>query len=476
MFVRPHLILRVAACLSAACLSASCNTSDARAQQALENYQVAAAANDLPGARRALLELVRAKDDVSEYWVELGKIQASLGDYGDAYFAFSRAYELNRGNTELLSLLTQFALRSGDIALAKSRAKDLAVLAPNDPWVKLSAGWSAVSESRFDEANAAADALLATTPFDPSATLLKARALIGLHREPEAVELLQRQVQEQPSDSSSLDLLARAYEHRLDWKNAAAAALKLQQLKPADRETSLLLIRSAFLSGNEKLGLAASKNVLKPNAEIGLIREVLDLWNSYWTSTERVREAGKLANAAEGLDRKLAYAAFLARTGGVAEAINLSAGAATLPVSAETAEANAVLADAWSRTPKLADAKRRLDAVIAFDPGNATALRSRAELELRTGNADAAVLDAQKLVTVLPQSAGDRLLLARSFAAAGKDRWADRTLWAAFQDIPGDEKIFAALAQSRKGSSEAVQKIREEFARQRDRKLNQGLL
>ena len=476
MFVRPHLILRVAACLSAACLSASCNTSDARAQQALENYQAAAASNDLPNARRALLELVRAKDDVSEYWVELGKIQASMGDYGDAYYAFSRAYELNRGNTELLSLLTQLALRSGDLALAQSRAKELEVLAPNDPWVKLAAGWSAISESRFDQANTAADALLATTPFDPPATLLKARALIGLGREPDAVALLEKQVQQQPSDSSSLDLLARAYEHRLDWKNAASAAFKLQQLMPGDRKISLLLIRSAFLSGNEELGLAASKRLLQPNAEVGVVREVLDIWTSHWLSTDRIRAAVALANAAEGREQKLAYAAFLNRSGDPADAFRLSAQNATLPVTADTAEANAVLGDAWSRMGKLADAKRRLDAVIAFDPGNTTALRSRTELALRTGNAEAAVIDAQKLVTLLPQSAGDRMLLARSFAAAGKDRWADRTLWAAFQDIPGNEKIFAALVQSRKGSSEAVQEIRDEFARQRDRKLNQGLL
>ena len=475
MFVQPHLILRVAACLSAACLSASCNTSDARAQQALEDYQAAAARNDRPNARRALLELVRAKDDVSEYWLELGKIQASMGNYGDAYSAFSRAYELDRGNAELLSLVTQFALRSGDVALAQSRAKDLEVLAPNDQWVKLAAGWTAISQSRFDQAIAASDALLAATPFDPSATVLKARALLGLGRDQEAVELLEKQVQAQPSDSGSLELLMRAYERRSDWKNTAAAALQLQQLMPADRNISLLLIKSAFLSGNEKLGHVASRRLLQPDAEVGLISQVLDIWASHWRSADRLLEASKLANSAEGLERKLTYAAFLSRNGSPAEAVRLSAKAATLPVTAGSAEANAVLGDAWSRTGNLVAGKRRLDAVIAFDPGNAIALRSRAELALRTGNADAAVHDAQKLITVLPQSAGDRLLLARSFAAAGKERWADRTLWSAFQEIPGDEKILAALVQSRKGSSEAIKELREEFARQRDKKLSRGL-
>ena len=476
MFVRSHTILRVVACLSAACLSASCNTSDARAQQALADYQVAAAGNDMQSARQALLKLVSAKDDVSEYWVELGKVQASLGNQGDAFYAFSRAYELDRGNVELLSLVTQFALRAGNLDIAQSRAKDLEVLSPDDPWVKLTKASTAISQSRFDDAIAASDTILAKDPFNPIAAVMKGRGLMGLGREKEAVELLQKQVQAQPADIGSLQLLTRAYERVPDWKNAAAASLRLQQLTPADRNNSLLLIRSAFLSGNEKLGRAASARLLRPNAEVGTIRDILDLWGQYWHSPDRLSEAAKLANSADGLERKLAYAAFLNSNGNPDEAVRLSADAATLPVTADNAEANAILADAWSRMGKLGPAKSRLDAIIAFDPGNTTARRSRAELALRTGNANAAVLDAQSLVALLPQSTNDRLLLARSFAAAGNARWADRTLWTAFQDIPADEQIFAALAQSRKGSSDAVQELREEFARQRDNKLNQGLL
>src|SRR6185369_5501499 len=135
-----HLILRAAACLCVACLSASCN-SDARARAALGAYQSAAAANDLVGARKALLELVRAKDDVPDYWVELGKIQLSMGSYGDAYDAFTRAYELDRNNPELVRTVTELALRAGDIALAQSHAQELQILAPGDPWIKLTEGW-----------------------------------------------------------------------------------------------------------------------------------------------------------------------------------------------------------------------------------------------------------------------------------------------------------------------------------------------
>ena len=103
-------------------------------------------------------------------------------------------------------------------------------------------------------------------------------------------------------------------------------------------------------------------------------------------------------------------------------------------------------------------------------------MRSRAEFELKTRNAAAAIADAQKLVSVVPDSAEARLLLARAFAATGNKSWSDRTLWAAFQEIPANEKIYAALMATRKDNSDAAGELTEEFSRQRDAKLSRGLL
>jgi len=215
---------------------------------------------------------------------------------------------------------------------------------------------------------------------------------------------------------------------------------------------------------------------LQPTADAATVAKVLDLWIKDWPSPQRIVEARRLAGRAAGQEQRLTYAEFFTRSGDPADAIRLAAPAATLPVKAETAEANAVLADALSRSGGMGAAKARFDAVLAFDAGNATALRGRSELALRTGNAAAAVLDAQKLVTVLPNSADDRLLLARAFAAAGNKAWMERTLWSAFQDIPGDEHILAALQSTRKGDRDATDELNAEFARQRDNQLNRGLL
>src|SRR5438045_9619400 len=151
MHLPSHPILRVATWLCAGIAGAGCSSSDSRARAALGEYQAASAANDLPAARRALLELVGAKDDVADYWAELGKVQAAMGSYGDAYYAFTRAYELNRTNPALLRALTELALRSGDLTQAQARAEELEVLSPSDPWLKLVKAWAAFGEFSFDE-------------------------------------------------------------------------------------------------------------------------------------------------------------------------------------------------------------------------------------------------------------------------------------------------------------------------------------
>jgi predicted Zn-dependent protease len=333
-----------------------------------------------------------------------------------------------------------------------------------------------VSQSRFQQALADGDALLANDPFSSAAMVLKGRALVGLGQQDEAIRMLTKQVQAQPTDVGSLQLLARIYVRQGDWAKTAEAARRIAVQAPADGDNLLLLVQAAFLSGNAGLGRAASARLLQPNAEPALIASVLELWQNYWSSPQRIQDARALASAAGGRAQRLAYAEFLTRFGSPLDAVRLSADAAKLPVTAQSAEANAVLADALLRLGKITEAKSRFDAVIGFDPGNATALRGRTELELKTGDTTAAIEDAQKLVTVLPSSSGDRLLLARCYDAAGKPDWVRRTLWAAFQDIPADQRIFAALLTARKGDPDATAELQEEFARQQDSKLRGGFL
>lgn len=471
-----HPIAHAAACLLALLSGAGCSNSDTRARDALADYQAAAAANNPLEAQQALLKLVRAKEDVPDYWVELGKLQASLGRFGDAYYALTRAYELDRSNPELLRALTEIALRSGDLGMAQTHARQLDILAPGDRWVKIVSGLSAIKESRFDEALGTGASLLAANPYDPAGTIIKARALVGLKRADEAEHVLAQQVRAQPQDVGSLQMLQRIYIRRADWPKVLEEARRMRSTSPGEPNHALLLIEAAFRSGKVAEGRKVSLELLRKNAPPALISAVLAIWKDHWGSPDRVSIARALGNAAPTDEQRLLYAAFLNRAGDPAGGARLSASSATLPVSAESAEANAVYANALWRMDKLVEAKRRFDAVIAFDPGNATALRGRAELLLKTGNARAAVIDAQKLITVVPNSAPDRLLLARCYTVAGDSRWAERTLWTAFQDIPANASLFVALLGTKRGNAEGLRELQAEFVRQRDEQLTRGLL
>lgn len=453
----------------------ACDFSQSRANAAYADYQAAIASNDLIAARQALTRLVTIQDNVATNWVELGKLQASMGSFDGAYYSFTRANELNRGDPNILRALTEIALRGGNFTAAKTHGKDLEVVAPGDPWAKLAAGYANLKESRFEDAAKVADTILSASPYDANGVTLKARALLGESREDEALKLLQSQVKAQPSDFSSLTLLAKIYGRHADWRNVAQTARQIVKLNPNDFDTSLLLIEAALRSGDVPGGREASFRVLKADADPTRISAVLDLWSSYWPTPQALADAAQLAAKANSIPSRLAYASYLNRGGRPAEAMRIAAGAAALPITAENAQANAVVADSLSLSGQSGDAKARYDAVLAFDSGNATALRGRSELLLRTGKPKAATEDAQKLISVLPQSGRDRLLLARCYTASGDNPAAQRALWDGFQTILADDAIYSAIRSTKQGNAEAVLAVDEEFDRQRDAKLNQRI-
>lgn len=453
----------------------SCNSAQSRARTAYAQYQVALASNDVFAARRALIKLVTAQDDVAENWLELGKLDAREGRYGDAYYAFTRARELDRSNPEILRVLTEIALRGGNLAAAQLSARDLDVVAPGNPWVKIVDGYVALSQNHFDEALLISNALLAVSPYDPNATVLKARSLLGSGGGTEAQKLLEAHVRVQSADLGSWNLLTQIYQRSKDWSKVAMAAGHLVQLDRSNRNPGLLLIEAALRSGDVMAARRESSRLLQPSTNPTIISAVLDRWADYWPSDQRVDEARKLAKSANPV-QKIVYAAFLNRINRPSEALALAAPYADLPIKAANVEANAVVADGLARGNKASDAKSRLDAVLAYDSGNATALRSRAEFLLRNGQANLAVADAQKLVTVVPQSPRDRILLWRCFAANGDPKQAARTLWNAFHDIEANEPIFLAIEHANAGQPEVVTQIKEEYAAQLDKALNRGLL
>ena len=88
---------------------------------------------------------------------------------------------------------------------------------------------------------------------------------------------------------------------------------------------------------------------------------------------------------------------------------------------------NAVIAESLALKGEVSQAKTLFDQILAKEPDHVYALRGRINLAIKTGAAKRAIIDAQRLVSVVPRSAQDRLLLARAYSAAGDQRQVDRT-------------------------------------------------
>ena len=451
-----------------------CSSADSRATDAYARYQAAAARNDLVGARRALLEALAAKDDNADAWQELGRLQIGMNNYNGAYDAYSRAYELDRSNPDILRALLQLSISTGDLNEAGQHVKELAVVAPDDPWVKLANGFVSIGNHQYAQALAFGNELLKDQPNLGPAVALKARALVGLNKPDEAIKLLEAQIAAQPSDVSSLSLLMRLYLRNEDWPNVERIATLITRNDSGNNDALVNLIEGALRVGDVQPAFAASEKLFG-RQDMQLTQSVLDLWRDYWSSPSKAQEASKFATIASGSVQKLAVAEFLIDNGLATDAGGLIQGA-TLPINASNAQANAVLGYALAKLGKVADAKQRLDAVLKFDNGNPTALRARAKLLLAIGQPLAAVQDAQSLATALPKSADARILLAQAYLAAGDRPSAKRALYDGFNNIPADDQLLGALVAMSRGDPERVQSLKKEFAAQRETQFMTGAL
>ena len=437
-----------AACCFAAtavCAAVSgCSSSESRARDAYSEYQSAAALGDLTAARNALLKLVAAQDDDPNHWKELGKVQVELQAYPEAYYAFTRAHELDRADVETLAALTQLALVSGNIDVAEDHAKSLEILKPDHPAVKLTYGYVALRRSNYDEANRQVDALLESFPHEAGATLLKGRIFSAQGEYDQAIALFEVQANAAPDDVGALKSLISLSQRAGNWSGVASAASRLWKLRPDDSETGRMVVDASLRAGDVDGARRASAQLLKPQAPPSQVESVLDVWADHWKSPAAIDEARRFAAAADG-GQKLAYAGYFNRVGSAEDAFALIGDKPLLPLKRWNLSTNALIASSFVEAGRTAEAKQLFDGILAQEPDHVYALRGRINLEIRTGNAKAAIIDAQRLVSVEPDSARDRLLLAQAYSAAGDGRQVDRTLWNAFHEIPANLELYEVL-------------------------------
>jgi predicted Zn-dependent protease len=196
---------------------------------------------------------------------------------------------------------------------------------------------------------------------------------------------------------------------------------------------------------------------------------VLTIWAERWRTRAALNEARKRVRSAPA-EHRLAYATYFNMAGSPDDTSALLGSQPQFPLTAGNMSSNSLIAETLTLRGEYREAKRVFDAVLAREADHVHALRGRINLEIRMGAARAAITDAQRLVSVTPQSARERLLLARAFAAAGDQRQMDRTLWDAFHEIPANFLLYEALRAHlvKAGGAEAAARVDAEFRQQQD--------
>jgi tetratricopeptide (TPR) repeat protein len=450
----------------AALLLTACNR-DERAAKELASAQQALAANNLFGAQQALMRATQARDDNAETWLQLGRVQLQMSDFGGAYDSFSRAAELDRGNSDALQTLSDLALMSGRLDEAEDFADQLQLVQPTAPSPINTKGFVSLRRNRPDLALKAADTVLSQSPNDSIGNILKARALEVQGQRAAAIKLLERYLSERPDDPAAAQTLLMLYEH--DRNTAGALRIREQQYNanPNDPARHLAYTSALYADGKLAEGRRETLAILEQGVPVGKLSNILSLWLRYGNREEVLADVRRFGADAQG-PRRVSYARFLLAADLPGEAEALLQGHADLPVTAANADAVAVFATARDRQGDTATAKRLWDAVLSFDRTHLLALRGRADHYRRTGQYREALADARELVADNPAAPTDRLRLARTYQDMGDRALAESTLWDAFRDIPGNDLLYRSLHRFlvASGRTESLGSLRDQYAEQ----------
>ena len=465
---------RGAKSLCAVALLLSACSNDREVRRADEAYQQAVARDDVYGQRMALLALTQAEDGVSEYWLRLANLELAMGAFADAYAHLSRAHELDRTAVPPLSLMTELAVISGRLDMAEQHLKQLLVIAPEDRAVALARGFIALRQADYPKAQENVDLLLARNQRDSIANVLQTRILIYQRKFPEAIEMLDRKLALSPEDRALLKSAGAIHRYLGDWGKAAAFDLRLWRLTPTDATLARQLIREALLAENMPLAKRVTESVMKSAKTVNEVDAILSEWSN---PAHRAALQSMTIGSALPDHSRVAFAHHLNRAGRPDRAISILGGRVRPVEERANATFNAVLAESLRMKGQARQARQILDQILRTEPDNPFALSARALILSRSGNHREATIDAQRLVTSYGVVPDHRVLLANIYRASGDPRGAERTLWDAHRDLPGEEMLHEEVRRilNARGDRDALLRFETDYKEEKFSRLKKEL-
>lgn len=408
-----HLILTLILSLSLASTGCKDRFSEAAEHAAIAEAQLAA--GNLEAARENIQQAIFARDDVADHFIILGRIELQSGKLPSAFNAFSRALDLQADNLEVLQAIAELGLQTDRLQEAEEAADRMLLLYPGSSRAMLVKGFLAIESGRLEDARRFADEILSLNPNDEGGAILSAR-LQALEGKFDAAVATVLQAQEAIGETEALNAtLLEIYRAQGNVEGLRRTFPKVIAAAGPGSEYQIDFINFLYKTGDAASARIEAVKAIetRPN-DRGTLALLGNLFLEHDPSPLGSQQITAFATAGTRATR-LALARFYFESEQLDKAQTLLARL----VSERSIEAQALMARTELARGKDRKAKAMADSVLASDPRNPDALLTRSRLRLAAGRIDAAIEDANVVVSDAPQEYAGYAALANAHSAKG---------------------------------------------------------
>jgi len=424
----------------------SCRSSVEKADSYEAVYDRQFSQQHYPAALEAIKQAVAEDENQSRRWLKLARVQSILRRPSAAASSYQHALDLQPDSIEARENLAVLAVRAGQYDMAKRLVGPLMLLQPNNLGGLLARAAIAMQEKRFADADKDADTLIAGDPSREDGYIIKARILDLSGKTREAIALLEQRA---TADSDSADVLLQLmnlYQKLGDRTGIRTTAVRLMPLFPDDPRYAMESVRAYHARGQEdNVRIVLDRLQKSYGGNPSLMGAIASYWRSTAPPAVARAEIVKLADAAPPRV-KFTLADMLVDMGAPKEATALLAPLAPATVTTENIDGQTHYARALFAAGQTAQAKAKVDAVLAFDSGNPDGLLLRARLALARKDYYSAVTDAQVVANDDDTNEDAALMVGSIYAAQGNILLAEKAYAEARSKFPDSTRALLEQA------------------------------
>jgi len=452
MIAIPRLagLLAVTLLTASLALVSGCGGADARRASHIARGQQYLAAGRLDKARIEFANALQIAPNDAEARYLNGRVAERLGDVRTAVGMYQGAMDVDPNHLQARARLARLYVLAGINDKALYLIGPGLKEHPDDP--ELLTVRAAVRSRSQDNAGALADAERAVklAPANEDAVLLLADLYRISGQMGRAIELLKSTLERSPRSIDLRQGLARLYLADGDTKPAEEQLLEAVQLSP--RELPLRLQLASFYMGQKRYD-DAEQALRAALAALPESEEAKRLYVDFLI-TYRFREQGEralrdlIAHEPRNLDLRLALGALQQRHGATPQALATYRTIVDAdPNGAKGVAARDRIAAIDATQGRYSEALPLLEQALKYNPRDSDALTLRGNIELRQGDAVAAIADLRTVLRDQPQTLPVLRALTRAYLANHQPVLAEEALRSALTAAPHDVAVRVDLGE-----------------------------